>query len=328
MTYSIAFLVVLLNVACAANTGLGPYKVSDVTVSGFSAGGFMAVQMHVAYSSVVNGSAVFAGGPFYCAQGTTTFAENKCMQTTMGLPNVNQLIGLTNTDYMAGLIDRPNNMLDDRVYLFSGADDTVVDPKVVDSLQSYYSAYVRTYNIVADYAVPAEHTFPTLTQGGQCSSLASPYIGKCNFDGAGTALQALYYNSLQSGGQAVPENLFSFDQTAFFTNARSSIGDTGYIYVPTACQQGASCHLHVAFHACGQDIDSIGDKFASITGFNDWAEANNFIVLYPFVKKSQSNPVNPQGCWDWWGYTNDYYGVQQGVQMQFARSLIKAVSGL
>lgn len=61
MTYCIAFLVVLLNVAYAANTGLGPYKVSDVTVSGFSAGGFMAVQMHVAYSSVVNGSAVFAG---------------------------------------------------------------------------------------------------------------------------------------------------------------------------------------------------------------------------------------------------------------------------
>lgn len=40
---------------------LGPYSVSDVTVSGLSSGAFMAVQMHVAYSSVVNGSAIFAG---------------------------------------------------------------------------------------------------------------------------------------------------------------------------------------------------------------------------------------------------------------------------
>lgn len=33
-------------------------------------------------------------------------------------------------------------------------------------------------------------------------------------------------------------------------------------------------------------------------------------------------------CWDWWGYTNSInYGVKSGVQMQFIRSLIKAVTG-
>jgi poly(3-hydroxybutyrate) depolymerase len=40
---------------------LKQYNIKDITVSGISSGGFMAVQMHVAFSSIINGSAVFAG---------------------------------------------------------------------------------------------------------------------------------------------------------------------------------------------------------------------------------------------------------------------------
>lgn len=40
---------------------LGPYNISDVTLSGFSSGGFMTVQFHVAHSSVIKGAAAFAG---------------------------------------------------------------------------------------------------------------------------------------------------------------------------------------------------------------------------------------------------------------------------
>ncbi len=45
----------------AEKTTLQKYSISDVTISGLSAGAFMAVQMHVSFSSVINGSAVFAG---------------------------------------------------------------------------------------------------------------------------------------------------------------------------------------------------------------------------------------------------------------------------
>ncbi len=40
---------------------LSSYNIKDVTVSGLSSGGFMAVQVHIAFSSIVNGSAIFAG---------------------------------------------------------------------------------------------------------------------------------------------------------------------------------------------------------------------------------------------------------------------------
>ena len=56
--------------AALAST-LGAYNVDQdsVSVSGLSAGGFMAVQLGVAYSDVFKtGFGVFAGGPFDCAR--------------------------------------------------------------------------------------------------------------------------------------------------------------------------------------------------------------------------------------------------------------------
>jgi hypothetical protein len=41
---------------------------SKVAVSGISSGAFMAVQLHVAYSSVFKGVGVLAGGPYYCSE--------------------------------------------------------------------------------------------------------------------------------------------------------------------------------------------------------------------------------------------------------------------
>jgi hypothetical protein len=43
------------------NSPLGPYNISDVTVSGLSSGGFMTAQVHVAFSSIIKAAAVFAG---------------------------------------------------------------------------------------------------------------------------------------------------------------------------------------------------------------------------------------------------------------------------
>ncbi|SPE20774.1 exported hypothetical protein [Burkholderiales bacterium] len=49
---------------------LGAYNVDPgkITVSGFSASGFLAMQMVVAYSSVFKGVGIFAGGPYDCAR--------------------------------------------------------------------------------------------------------------------------------------------------------------------------------------------------------------------------------------------------------------------
>ena len=53
--------------------------VRELTVSGLSSGGDMAVQMHVAHSARVKGAAAIAAAPYYCAQGSLLTAFFNCM---------------------------------------------------------------------------------------------------------------------------------------------------------------------------------------------------------------------------------------------------------
>ena len=54
--------------------------------------------------------------------------------------------------------------------------------------------------------------------------------------------------SLRPAGTANSSNLFRFDQSDYVvdrTPALISLGDTGYIYIPEACQNGTyECKLH------------------------------------------------------------------------------------
>lgn len=304
---------------------LNSYNISDVTVSGLSSGAYMAVQVHVAYSSIISGAAIFAGGPFYCAQGSVTTAQGVCMDQYMGTPNAQTYINFTNKAFTSKEIDDPANLVDDSVFLFSGNSDSVVKPVVMQTLEKYYQAFVKTGSISSEFGLKAEHCLPTLNYGEQCAVKSSPYIGKCNYDGAGIALQALFGGSLVTG-TAIDAHLTTFDQTPFIAK-KSSLGNTGYIYVPGACADGrVKCRLHISFHGCVQDLSSIGNQYAVDTGFNSWAEANNIIVLYPYAISSVM-PSNPNSCWDWWGYTGSNYVYQSGVQMKFVKDLIDHIRG-
>ena len=64
------------------------------------------------------------------------------------------------------------------------------------------------------------------------------------------------------------------------------MGDEGYVFVPSACEQGDACRVHVVLHGCQQDAGTIGRLFVEQTGYNAWADANRIIVLYPQTKVS------------------------------------------
>ena len=309
-------------VSAMVNQPLGSYNVSDVTVSGLSAGAFMAVQMHIAYSGTISGAAVYAGGPYYCAKGSLNTAMMSCMYDTMP-SNIDQLVAYTNQHAASKDIDSPDNLKDDKVFLFSGRKDTTVNPKVVKALQEYYEAFMPASNIESMYTLDAAHTFPTLAYGNACSMSKDPYISKCSYDGAGEALRVLVDKDLKRGS-AKSENLWSFDQTSFFKGTGTSLGKQGYVYVPSACQDGESCHLHIAFHGCEQTLADVGTDYVEHTGFNEWAENGNIIVLYPQVDATVGS--NPNGCWDWWAYTDNNYALQSGVQMSFVKALIDELS--
>jgi poly(3-hydroxybutyrate) depolymerase len=73
------------------------------------------------------------------------------------------------------------------------------------------------------------------------------------------------------------------------------------VYIPAACDKGG-CAVHVAFHGCHQGRETVGERFYKGTGYNEFADTNRLIVLYPQARMSDL-AGNPKGCWDFWGYS-------------------------
>lgn len=110
------------------------------------------------------------------------------------------------------------------------------------------------------------------------------------------------------------------------------MGTTGYVYVPSKCLSGGACTLHIAFHGCSQTLADVGMDFVKQLGLNEIAEANNIVVLYPQAQKSTFNPQNPNGCWDWWGYSDSIltklrYLTKDGLQMNAVWRMMNDLAG-
>ena len=288
-------------------------KLDQTTVSGVDSGAFMAAQLATAYSSRIRGVAIIAGGPFYCAGthpnvGMLENAVNTCMTPLTREVGASGDISFRNARKFAveDRIDPVENLQRQRVYVFSGANDTVVKTMVVDEISQFY----RLAGIAADslkYVRNGEagHGISTADPDDlPCAETEAPYINNCGFVQAHELLRHLYPERAQPVGTGAPSGqLIRFDQREFVRGARTSMDDAAYVFIPTACREGG-CAVHIAFHGCRQGASSIGSRFYRDVGYNGFAEANRLVVLYPQAHPSNGIPFNPRGCWDFWGYSN------------------------
>ena len=297
----------------------------SLTVSGISAGGYMATQYQLAYAKDVIGAGIIAAGPWFCAEGSLLRALDECMQGGLIGPDVAPLIAAARASATAGFIDDPSWLAPDRIYLFHGAHDATVGAAVVDSLLRFYRAFIPPERIHYETRVAAAHGFPASERGGACATAASPWINDCDYDGAGELLRQLY-DGLHEPAGGLQGQLQPFDQQGYVSGgALASFADSGWIYVPKDCAAGSPCRVHVAFHGCRQGGDFVGAAFARDAGYNRWADANRIVVLYPQVAKSWVWPFNPQGCWDWWGYSGPNYATRDGVQLTSIHRMLQAL---
>lgn len=299
---------------------------SPVTVSGVSAGGYMAVQMHVAYSSVVKGAGVIAGGPYYCAQGSLFAAYYNCMDPGFfaPLPVMATLKAKTEAFAAAGRLDATSHLAASRAWLFTGSRDRTVLASVVEALDAYYAQYKVQTTVVRGQ--PAGHAMVTEHYGNACGSSAAPYINDCDYDAAGELLKFLL-GALAAPAATPSGRLVRFDQARYAGgDAHSiSIADEGFIYVPKACE-AERCRIHVAFHGCRQNAKAIGERFARESGYNRWADTNRIIVLYPQTIARYLGIFNPRGCWDWWGYSGADYATKEGAQLRAVKAMLDQLS--
>lgn len=300
----------------------------QTSVSGFSSGAFMAVQLQVAYSESFIGAGIIAGGPYYCAANTVAFAKICLGQVPLAPPNPALMANAARTFALQKRIDSLGNLSGRRIYVFSGADDSIVRQKSVDATVSFFrqvgvpAAHLKYVN-----NLPAGHAVITPSYGNDCASNTSPFISQCTigsegYDQAGEVLKHIYGESVIKGRVDKPAGeIIAFNQRPY-ASAATSMAAVGYLYVPRSCAAaGSRCKVHVAIHGCWQSAESVGKQFYTDTGYNHWADNNKLMVLYPQVNKS-SVPYNPQGCWDWWGFTGANYAVKSGVQMKAIKAMV------
>jgi poly(3-hydroxybutyrate) depolymerase len=297
----------------------------SLTVSGVSAGGYMATQYQVAYSSDVAGAGVIGAGPWLCAQGIVTRALEDCLAGASGGPDVTRLVAALRTSAALRAVDDPSGLAADRIWVFHGAKDDKVGAAVSDALVRFYKAFVPIEQVRYETQVPAAHGFPTLANGGACATDESPWILACRYDAAGEMLKHLY-GGLEEPAGAVEGRLLEFGQARYVErDSLASMADTGFLFVPQDCAAGQPCRVHVAFHGCRQGIGFLGRTFARQTGYLRWADANRIVVLFPQVKASRTWPVNPRGCWDWWGYSGADYAARSGAQLAAVHRMLGAL---
>ena len=88
----------------------------------------MAIQLHVSFSSVFEGLGIVAGSPYHCANGQMQTALTTCMNNygIFGGVNVANLQNKAASNENAGLIDKLDNLKNDKLYIFAGMNDMVV----------------------------------------------------------------------------------------------------------------------------------------------------------------------------------------------------------
>jgi poly(3-hydroxybutyrate) depolymerase len=291
-----------------------------ITVSGISSGAYMAEQMHVAFSKTLAGSASVAGGVYWCAKGDVQRAQNECQSVPSGIKTSEQ-VEEAKSLAVQGAIDPVENLSGKPVYVYASPNDTIINPGNSDKLMEFLKAF--NTNITFVNSVKSAHGFPTLNNGGPCGFPMLPWILKCGYDAAGEILQSMYGN-LNPKGSAEPSHLLKFSQSEF-GDASTPLFSEGWIYVPAACTSGAACKLHMALHGCQMNPEYIQDQFARLSGFNEWAETNNIIILYP--QSGKLGTANPYACWDWYGFTGPNYMTKAGAQMSALKKMIDRVSG-
>src|SRR5205085_2804983 len=98
-----------------------------------------------------------------------------------------------------------------------------------------------------------------------------------------------------------------------------------------SCAAKEPCRVHVALHGCLQSLGDIGEDFIKHAGYNEWADTNHIIVLYPQIHAvgiTALGITNPQGCWDWWGYLDanpvesPTYLLKSGKQIRAIKAMV------
>ncbi len=258
---------------------------SGITVSGISSGAFFAHQFHVAYSGLVKGAGLVAGGPYGCADNAdsivppnpwdvaliprrvvaslavcTHFSTDYFKQSGWQFPgkaNASDSRVAATREQSAGKIDDPANLAGSRIWIFHGQSDGIVPQSTIQELVKFYQLMgVPAASIQVVDGADAQHGMPidALAPGGSgkhCEPPEPSYLIKCDYGAAELLLPELYPGaSAPPAGAKAAGRIVAFDQTEFFdaNDESASLNRSGYLYVPPDCEDASPSAAKCGLH--------------------------------------------------------------------------------
>lgn len=299
-------------------------NLDQTTVSGLSSGGYMAAQFQLAHADWVKGAAIVAAGPVYCAQNNLMTALDHCINkvgSPIPLADINKQL----KDWsVQGLLASEAQIKQSKIWLLHGTADQKISKEVADALHQQYQQWLPATQLSYIQDKNFAHHMPTVSEGSACDTSEAPFLGKCNYDAAGEALKFIQAG-LKAPADISSGTVYPIEQQTIAGDLADTMAEQGYVYVPKNCEQGQSCSLHISFHGCNQHAEAVGMAYVEKAGFNRYADSNNIVVLYPQTRASNLMPMNPQACWDWWGYTDANYANRKGLQIQAVVKLAQSL---
>ena len=242
---------------------------TQTTVSGLSSGGYMAVQLHVAFPRCLPRGGRGGGRAVLCAEGSVANATGRCMASPCdAFPPArwwhHQHLG------KPGVVD-PVSPAKLQVYLFSGSVDSVVKTGAMDALKTLHNSFVPAANVVykrtSRPSTPGDRRLRQrlLGQGARpTSTTATSTWLNCH---AGSTCTGRSTRAARSPAREQLCREFKAKQL----HQQPRHGQQWLGLHAAGLPGGATCRLHVALHGCKQNVSDVRQQFVRNTGFNRWA---------------------------------------------------------
>lgn len=266
--------------------------------------------------------------------------------------DVDLLVAFARNQSALGTIDNVSNIADGPLYFYRGTHDTCYKTGAEEATLSFYSRLTldrgQEGRVAYEGSIPSNHAQPTQHYGAPCGGKSDPkysYIESCGYDAAGALLRHMYGKHLAAPAKTFnPENLVQFDQSEFWVNASNpgakspnlprdgsaGLSDKAYAYIPSGCIKGNAtepCRMHLYHHGCCGPWGSV--FYEGVThhaGFNEYAETNNIVIIYPAMSSWGETAQSRSGCWDGYGQTGTDYSVKSGAQITVVHNMIMKLS--
>ena len=188
-------------------------ELGATSVSGLSAGAYMAGQFQIAHSSIVKGAGIIAGGPYGCAEsafcarrpGNLSKAINGCMLDAM------QVWGMPNPELLDERARKLANLdrIDATEAWRAAASICSAAPKIASWCRRSWRRRQAVFGSgragragEAGSDIGAGHAFVTEDKGLACGRTGEPYITDCDYDQAGVLLGHIYGRAAAARGTA------------------------------------------------------------------------------------------------------------------------------